>query len=323
MQLYDGVWRDSPPAAEEVGADGRFRRIDSPLRDWIEDQPDAEFQPEAGRYQLWVAWGCPWAGRTLAVRALMGLEGMVDVAYALPGLTNQGWTFPEGPDGERPEKGFPLHRLYTEHDPRFTGKVTVPALWDRKTRRIVNNESSEIIRMLNSAFDRLTGNSLDLYPEELRPEIDRWNALIYPTLNNGVYRAGFAHSQEAYEEAARAVFDTLDAMEGHLERHRYLAGEYCTEADWRAFATLVRFDVAYHGAFKCNLRRIDDYPALSSYLRELYQWPGIAATVNLPEIKRGYYQLADKHHIVAIGPEIDLDAPHDRMALPGNGIWRG
>ena len=321
-QLYNGEWRDTAPAAEEIGEDGRFRRIESPLRDWIEDEVDAEFQPEAGRYQLWVAWGCPWASRALAVRVLKGLEDAIDVAYALPGLGGQGWMFAEGPDGERPKGGYPLHRLYVEHDPHFTGKVTVPTLWDRKTRRIVNNESSEIIRMLNTAFTGIAGNSLDLYPEELHGEIDRWNELIYPTLNNGVYRAGFATTQHAYEEAANGIFETLDKMEGHLERHRYLAGEYCTEADWRAFTTLVRFDIAYFGAFKCNLRRIDDYPALSSYLRELYQWKGIAGTVNLEEIKRGYYQLADRHHIVPIGPEIDLDSPHDRMALPGKGIMQ-
>lgn len=321
-QLYEGKWVDTAPAAEEVDEHGRFRRMESPLRDWISADPGAEFPAEAGRYHLWVAWVCPWAARTLAFRVLKGLEDVVSVSFARPGLPGEGWIFDEGPDGERPDGGYPLHRLYVEHDARFTGKVTVPTLWDRKRRRIVNNESSEIIRMMNSAFDAITGNRLDFYPEPLRPEIDRWNALIYPTLNNGVYRAGFAKSQAAYDEAVHEVFATLDAMEDHLASNRYLAGEWLTEADWRAFTTLVRFDVGYHYAFKCNLRRIEDYPALRGYLRELYQWPGIASTVRLDLIKHGYWYLADRHHIVAAGPELDLDTPHDRERLPGRGVMK-
>ena len=199
----------------------------------------------------------------------------------------------------------------------------MPTLWDMKTKRIVNNESADIIRMLNSAFDHLTGNRLDLYPEALRPEINRWNELIYPTLNNGVYRAGFAGSQQAYEEAALGVFTTLDAMEAQLERTRYLTGEWLTEADWRAFTTLVRFDAGYHGAFKCNLRRIEDYPALRGYLREMYQWPGIATTVKLEEIKRNYYALTDRHGLYPIGPELDLSTPHDRDRLPAKASGNG
>jgi putative glutathione S-transferase len=319
-QLYDGKWLDTAPAAEEIGEDGRFRRIESPLRDTVSPDPGAEFPAEAGRYHLWIAWVCPWAARTLAYRVLKGLESVISVSYARPGLPKEGWVFDEGPDGPV-DGGYPLHRLYVEHDPHFTGKVTVPTLWDKKARRIVNNESSEIIRMMNSAFDAITGSRLDLYPEPLRAEIDRWNALIYPTLNNGVYRSGFASTQDAYDEAVRGVFETLDAMEEHLSSNRYLAGEYCTEADWRAFTTLVRFDVGYHYAFKCNLRKIDDYPALRGYLRELYQWPGIAGTVRLDLIKHGYWQLADRHQIVAIGPEIDLTTPHGRERLPGKGIW--
>lgn len=323
-QLYDGKWLDTAPAAEEIGEDGRFRRIDSPLRETISADPDAEFPAEAGRYRLWTAWVCPWAARTLAFRVLKELEDVVDVSYARPGLPRQGWVFDEGPDGPV-EGGYPLWKLYVEHDPHFTGKVTVPTLWDSKTRRIVNNESSEIIRILNSAFDGITGNRLDFNPPALREKIERWNALIYPTLNNGVYRAGFASTQAAYDEAVGEVFATLEAMEEHLSRNRYLAGEWLTEADWRAFTTLVRFDVGYHYAFKCNLRKIDDYPALSGYLRELYQWPGIASTVRLDLIKHGYWFLADRHHVVAIGPEIDLTMPHGRERLPGKGImeWTG
>lgn len=319
-EMVNGKWVDTAPAAEEVGADGRFQRKDSAFRGTISPDPDAEFPAEAGRYRLWVAYVCPWASRTLAVRALKGLEDVVAVSYAKPGLPKEGWTFPEGPDGQGGDEGYPLHRLYAEHDPAYSGKVTVPTLWDSKTRRIVNNESAEIIRILNTAFDEITGNRLDLYPKDLRPEIDRWNDLIYPGLNNGVYRSGFAKTQPAYDEAVREVFSTLDQMEQHLSTNRYLAGEWCTEADWRAFTTLVRFDVAYHYAFKCNLRRVQDYPALSNYLRELYQWPGIAPTVNFEHIKRGYWQLTDKHQIVAMGPELDLTTPHDRSRLPGQGI---
>jgi glutathionyl-hydroquinone reductase len=319
-QLYDGVWRDTPPAAEEIGEDGHFRRIDSPLRDWISPELGAEFLAEAGRYHLFIAWVCPWASRTTAYRVLKGLEDVISLSASHGVIGNQGWIFEDDtiPPFTVPH---PLYRVYQEHDAHYTGKATVPTLWDKKTRRIVNNESADIIRMLNSAFDHITANRLDLYPEALRPEIDRWNELIYPTLNNGVYRAGFASTQNAYEEAACGVFATLDAMEAQLERTRYLAGEYLTEADWRAFTTLVRFDVGYHGAFKCNLRRIEDYPALRGYLRELYQWPGIAQTVKLEDIKRNYYALTDRHRIYPIGPELDLATPHDRARLPGKGIW--
>ncbi len=320
-QLYNGMWRDSAPAAEEIGADGQFRRQDAQFRSAISTEAGAGFPAEAGRYRLWVAAVCPWAGRTTAFRVLKGLQDVIAIEWALPGLPGQGWTFPRDQFGNEVAGGFPLHRLYTTHDPQMTGKVTVPTLWDDQTQTIVNNESSEIIRIFNSAFDGLTGDPQDFYPEVLRPEIDRWNEAIYPALNNGVYRAGFATSQQAYDAAVAGVFAMLDQMEAHLATHRYLAGEWPTEADWRAFTTLVRFDAGYHGAFKCNRRRIEYYPALRNYLRELYQWPGIAGTVFLDEICAGYYQLADKHGIVGAGPELDLSTPHDRQSLAGRGVW--
>lgn len=318
--LVDGNWVDSLPAAEEI-KDGRFVRMDSLFRESISPDPQAAFPAQAGRYHLFVSWSCPWAARTLAMRALKGLESIISISAAVPGLGSEGWTFDEGPDGPAPQ-GFALHRVYSEAAAHYTGKVTVPTLWDKQRRRIVNNESSEIMRMLGSAFDDLTGNRLDLYPEPLRADIEHWNALIYPAVNNGVYRAGFATSQAAYDEAVGDLFAMLDRIEAHLATSRYLAGSYCTEADWRLFVTLVRFDVGYYGAFKCNLRRIEDYPALSNYLRELYQWPGIAATVKLDRIKADYWGLASANRagIVPIGPQVDLGRPHDRARLPGRGI---
>jgi len=319
-QLVEGQWRDTAPAAEEIGADGTFRRMDSTIRERISPDPDAPFPAEAGRYHLFVAWGCPWASRTTAYRVLKGLEGIISLSACAAVIGREGWLFDQETIAPF-EAPHPLYRIYQRHDDRYTGKATVPVLWDEATQTIVNNESSEIIRILNTAFDRLTGNRLDLYPEALRPEIERWNDILYPGLNNGVYRAGFARSQHAYEEAAHAVFATLDTMEAHLATHRYLAGEYCTEADWRAFTTLVRFDVGYHYAFKCNLRRLADYPALSGYLRELYQWPGIASTVKMNQIKENYWHLVDPDRPVPIGPELDLGAPHGRDHLPGRGIF--
>ena len=324
-QLVDGEWRDTAPAAEEIGKDGSFKRIDSTIRDTVEPDPDAKFPAEAGRYHLFIAWTCPWASRTTAYRKLKGLDNIVSISASEGAIRKDGWLFEKDtvPPFETPH---PLYRVYQEHDANYTGKATVPTLWDKKTRRIVNNESAEIIRILNDAFDAITGNNLDLYPEPLRDEIDSWNDRIYPGLNNGVYRAGFARSQDAYEEAVTGVFETLDAMEAHLSGHRYLTGEYCTEADWRAFTTLVRFDAGYHYAFKCNIRKIADYPALSGYLRELYQWQGetgpIAETVKIDQIKAGYWELADPGGTMPVGPELDLEAPHGRDHLSGKGIWK-
>ncbi|MXO66820.1 glutathione S-transferase family protein [Altericroceibacterium endophyticum] len=316
--LLNGQWVEKLPDPDQSEA-GEYNRPSSAYRSAISSDPDAEFVAEPGRYRLWVAWACPWAGRTLAMRALKQLEEIVPISIGHRG--EEGWTYDEGPDGE--EGPYPLHRLYTLDDPHYTGKVTVPVLWDSRTQRIVNNESADIIRILNSAFNGHTGNYLDLNPDALHEQIDHWNDIIYPGLNNGVYRAGFATAQTAYEAAANGVFETLDLMESHLAQNRYLAGEYCTEADWRAFVSLVRFDIAYHGAFKCNLRRIADYPALSNYLRELYQWPGIAQTIRQDVIKPDYYSipLANPNGIIPIGPEVDYAALHNRAELEGRGIW--
>ncbi|WP_431861868.1 glutathione S-transferase family protein [Azospirillum sp.] len=327
--LVNGAWVKGPIAASEI-KDGAFQREPTRFRGWItaDGAPAADgtrtLPAEAGRYHLYVAYLCPWASRTLIFRTLKGLEGVVGVSVAEPVIGEQGWTFTEPPDaGPKVGRFQHLHQLYTASDPTYTGKVSVPVLWDRTEGRIVNNESADIIRILNTAFDGLTGNTLDLYPAPLRGEIDAWNERIYATVNNGVYRAGFAKTQASYDEAVTALFDTLDTLEQRLSASRYLAGEFLTEADWRLFVTLVRFDVAYHGAFKCNLRRIEDYPALSNYLRELYQWPGIRATVNVEHIKRGYYvnPAINPTLIVPKGPLIDLDRPHDRDRLPGRGIW--
>jgi putative glutathione S-transferase len=281
--LIEGAWRDEE-LAQETGRGGEFRRSESQFRDRITADGASGFKAEAGRYHLYVAHGCPWAHRTLIYRALKQLEGVISVAYAIPGLKEHGWTFAN--DLKFPDctpdtvNGFDyLHQAYTASDPRYTGKVTVPTLWDRKTKRVVNNESSEIIRMLNSEFAGIAGDDTDFYPAPLRAEIDRLNELIYQTVNNGVYRCGFARSQAAYEAAYDALFATLDELDARLGRQRYLVGNRITEADWRLFPTLVRFDVAYFSLFRCNRQRIADYPNLVNYMRELYQVPGIAATV--------------------------------------------
>ena len=281
------------------------------------------FKAEAGRYHLYVAHGCPWAHRTLIYRALKKLDGAISVAYAIPGIKEQGWTYESNP--AFPEctpdtvNGFHwLHQAYTASNKAYTGKVTVPTLWDNKTGRVVNNESSEIIRMLNSEFNAIAGDDVDFYPAALRGEIDRVNATVYAAINNGVYRCGFARSQEAYEAAYDLLFKTLYELEARLGRQRYLVGKQITEADWRLFTTLVRFDAVYVGHFKCNLRRIADYPNLSNYLRDLYQQPGVAETVNMDHIKRHYYgsmRNLNPSGIVPLGPALDFEAKHDRARL--------
>ena len=251
------------------------------------------------------------------MRKLKGLENVISLSAVSPLMLQDGWTFKteEGSTGDAINGAAKLSDVYLKADPRYTGRVTVPVLWDKKKNTIVNNESAEIIRMLNSAFDGFTNVRTDYYPEPLRAEIDRLNDIVYPNINNGVYRAGFATSQAAYDVAVRAVFDTLDDLEQRLSQQRYLTGDAITEADWRLFCTLIRFDTVYHGHFKCNWRRIEDYPNLSNYLRDLYQQPGVAETVKLGEIKHHYYASQLKVNptgIVPIGPELDYNRPHDR-----------
>jgi len=308
-QLVDGVWSNDWYDTKSTG--GRFARADAKIRDQIGDE---EFLAEAGRYHLYVSLACPWAHRTLIMRELKGLTKMIDVSVVNLHMGENGWTFEDGP-GVVADPNFGakfLHQVYTAHDPHFTGRVTVPVLLDKQTKKIVNNESSEIIRMFNSAFDALGATPGDYYPEGLRSEIDGLNARIYETLNNGVYKAGFATTQVAYEEAVRPLFDTLDFLEERLATRRYLCGDRLTEADIRLFTTLVRFDPVYHGHFKCNLRRIVDYPSLWRYTRDIYQHPGVAGTVDFGHIKGHYYgshKTINPTGVVPVGPAVDFSAP--------------
>ena len=316
--LIDGRWHDQ---WYQNNQDGAFHREDSQRRNQL---PAAE----AGRYHLYVSLACPWAHRTLIFRALKGLEPLIDVSVVSWLMGERGWTFDQqqGSTGDHLDALQYLHQRYTQDDPHYTGRVTVPVLWDKQEKRIVNNESAQIIRIFNSAFDALTGNRLQLYPEPLRATIDALNERIYPALNNGVYRAGFATTQAAYEAAFDEVFAELDHLEALLNRQRYLAGEYLTEADVRLFTTLLRFDAVYHGHFKCNLRRLVDYPNLSNWVRELYQWPGVAGTVNMEHIQKHYYlshKTINPNGIVPKGPLQDFSQPHDRERLTGKGIWKG
>lgn len=319
--LVDGVWHDQWYDTSKTG--GRFERSKSQFRDFVtKDGQPAErrergFKAEPGRYHLYVSYACPWAHRTLIFRKLKKLEDVVSFSVVHHFMGESGWTF-KAQDGATGDDLYGLdflHQIYTKADPHYSGRVTVPVLWDRKTKTIVSNESSEIIRMLNVAFDVWGDASVDLYPVPLRTEIDAVNDLVYDNVNNGVYRAGFATTQEAYEEAFGQLFATLDKLEERLSRRRYLTGNRLTEADWRLFTTLVRFDPVYFGHFKCNLRRIADYPNLPNYLRELYQVPGVAETVNLHHIKAHYYAShasINPTRIVPVGPEVDFAAPHDR-----------
>jgi putative glutathione S-transferase len=320
--LVDGVWRDGE-LPQETGTSGEFRRADSRFRDRITADGSSGFKAEPGRYHLYVAHGCPWAHRTLIYRSLKKLQGAISVAYSIPGLRQQGWTYendPAFPDCTPDTvNGFHyLHQAYTASEPTYTGKVTVPTLWDKKTKRIVNNESPDIIRMLNSEFDGIGGDDADFYPKPLRAEIDRLNDTIYANVNNGVCRCGFAKSQAAYEAAYDALFATLDELEARLSRQRYLVGRQITEADWRLFPTLVRFDVAYFSLFRCNKQRIADYPNLSNYMRELYSVPGVAETVTPRYYVINYWSIVRLNPVGVIpkGTPVDLAQPHDRARLP-------
>ncbi|WP_262030287.1 glutathione S-transferase family protein [Microvirga sp. Mcv34] len=322
--LIDGVWHDQ--WYDTKGTGGRFVRKPSAFRSWVTPDgsagPSGEggFKAEPGRYHLYVSLACPWAHRTLIMRRLKGLEAMIDISVVHWRMLEHGWTFEDGP-GVVPDpinRARYLYEVYTAAVPDYTGRVTVPVLWDKATSTIVNNESAEIIRMLNAAFDEVGATPGDYWPADLRPEIDALNARIYDSVNNGVYKAGFATTQQAYEEAVRPLFETLDCLDERLSSRRYLCGDRLTEADIRLFTTLVRFDPVYVGHFKCNLRRIADYPHLSGYLRDIYQTDGIGGTVNMAHIKGHYYEshkTINPTGIVPLGPILDLDAPHGRDRL--------
>jgi putative glutathione S-transferase len=319
--LVDGVWRDQWYDTKTTG--GRFVRDQAKFRNWITADgsagPSGEggFPAEAGRYHLYVSLACPWAHRTLIFRKLKGLEAMIDVSVVHWLMGDNGWAFKQG-DGATGDPLYGsdyLHQIYTKANPTFSGRVTVPVLWDKQRQTVVSNESSEIIRMMNSAFDGIGAAEGDHFPEALRDEIEAVNQPIYDNVNNGVYKAGFATSQEAYEGAVTALFDTLEELERRLAGQRYLVGEAMTEADWRLFTTLVRFDPVYVGHFKCNLKRLVDLPNLFGLARELYQVPGVAQTCDFHHIKNHYYQShgsVNPTGIVPLGPEIDWTAPHGR-----------
>jgi len=322
--LIDGRWSDQWYDTAESG--GAFVRSESQFRHWITTDgspgPRGEggFKAEPGRYHLYVSLACPWAHRTLIFRRLKGLDDLIGVTVVDPHMLENGWELngERGSDRDTVNGHRYLYELYLQARPDYSGRVTVPVLWDKAQRTIVSNESSEIIRMFNSAFNPLTGNDDDYYPADRRAEIDHVNRLVYHDINNGVYRCGFATTQSAYDNAYDRLFKALDDVEGRLGRHRYLVGERVTEADWRLFATLVRFDAVYYGHFKCNRQRILDYPNLSNYVRELYQVPGIRPTVNMDHIKQHYYYshpTINPTRIVPKGPRQDFDAPHNRDVL--------
>ena len=320
--LVDGVWHDG--WIDTKSTEGAFVRSTTRFRNWITADGSAGpsgtsgFRAESGRYHLYVSHACPWAHRTMIFRGLKGLEPHIGASVVHPDLLSDGWTFATDFDSTTGDHQFGLPNLrdvYLAADPAISGRVTVPVLWDKATGAIVSNESSEIIRMFNSAFDGLTGNFDDYWPADLRRAIEPVNARIYDTLNNGVYKCGFATTQPAYDTAILPLFETLDWLDDHFAHSRYLLGDRLTEADWRLFTTLIRFDPVYHGHFKCNRARIVDFPNLWAYTRELYQWPGVAGTVHFDHITRHYYYSHDSinpHRIVPVGPVLDYLAPHGR-----------
>lgn len=323
-QLIDGVWQDQWYDTRRTG--GNFQRAQSRFRNWVTADGSAGpsggagFKAEPGRYHLYVSLACPWASRTLIYRVLKGLEPMISLSVTHWLMGEQGWDFTPAPGvvADTVNGAGRLHQLYTRADPHYSGRVTVPVLWDIERHTIVNNESSEIIRMFNSAFDGLGAAEADYYPAQLRRDIDGLNQRIYDTVNNGVYKAGFATTQDAYEAAVVPLFATLDWLEERLARRRFLLGPAPLECDWRLFTTLVRFDPVYVGHFKCNLKRLVDYPNLWGYTRDLYQWPGVRGTVDFDHIKRHYYMShapINPTRIVPLGPIADFNATHGREAM--------
>jgi len=323
--LVEGVWKDQWYDTSSTG--GKFVRSDAGFRNWITKDGSAGpsgqsgFKAESGRYHLYISHACPWANRAAIFRKLKHLEEHISFSVVDHFMGDEGWTFNGEEDGSTQDhiNNFTrMHNIYTAAKSDYTGRVTVPVLWDKKTKTIVSNESSEIIRMFNSAFNDITGNNADFYPDELRSGIDEINERIYHTLNNGVYKCGFATTQEAYDDAFGPLFDTVDFLEEHLASNRYLMGDTITEADWRLFSTLVRFDPVYVGHFKCNKKRMADCPNLHNYILELYQWPGVAETINMHHIKAHYYgshESINPTRIVPLGPDIDFTAAHDRARL--------
>lgn len=321
--LIDGVWHDQWYDTKSTG--GSFKRQDAKFRNWITHDGSAGpsgtggFTPDSGRYHLYISHACPWAHRTMIFRTLKGLEDHITISAVHPDMLGEGWTFEaddKGATGDTLYNSAFARDIYTRADPRFTGRVTVPILWDKQRETIVSNESSEIIRMFNSAFNGLTGNSDDYWPEPLRDAIAPVNERIYDTFNNGVYKAGFATTQQAYDAAIVPLFDTLDWLEERLSHNRYLMGDQLTEADWRLFTTLVRFDPVYHLHFKCNRKRIVDYSNLWGYTRDLYQTPGVAGTVNFEHIVRHYHyshETINPNRIIPINPVLDFHSPHGRV----------
>ncbi|WP_022946084.1 glutathione S-transferase family protein [Pseudoalteromonas ruthenica] len=322
--LVNGKWQDK--WYDTDSSKGEFQRESAQLRNWVTADGSAGpsgregFKAQKGRYHLYVSLACPWAHRTLIFRTLKGLEDYIDVSVVSPDMLSQGWTFDQakGSSGDSLFGHHYMHQLYTRNNPTYSGRVTVPVLWDKQQNCIVSNESAEIIRMFNEAFNHLTGNTLDFYPEHLRKDIDAINELVYHGINNGVYRTGFATTQQAYEQAFDTLFSALEKVERRLAGQRYLVGSELTEADWRLFTTLIRFDAVYFGHFKCNKRTIESYDNLANYLRDLYQVEGVAETLNMAHIKRHYYfshTMINPTQVVPKGPALDFSRPHNRRFM--------